>query len=285
MPAESSAAHLTGARWHELALQAWCYERFVVREGYPIPVVFSSPMDALSHFRDLWAAENNPFKFLLDLKDDNGTPLFEPHPGNVRYPLISIHRKNFSFRTQQNMSYHKNRKVNWPTISDDITAKDLGTVKTRKRVMAWNFNYQIDHFCMRPDTQAIFMELLMRRFWRSGGSPQTWLVVNYPDWGKQYVRMYMPDGNVENMTPPEPEEGNSAQYRTSFNVTIEGYVPDIHPREVPTFWDLIIGTNPLPPEDLNKVMTTDIVIEDVDVRDQDTSFVFDGRTNVPPQSR
>ena len=79
------AGSLTGTsmRYHELALQRWLNRVFQVREGYAIPVVFTSPMDAFSQFRQLWSRDNNPFNYLLDLKDANGTPLYEPFPSPI----------------------------------------------------------------------------------------------------------------------------------------------------------------------------------------------------------
>src|SRR5215831_4071325 len=109
----------TSMRYHELWLQRWLNAKFVVRWGVPCPVVFSTPLDAYSLFTRLWADSNNPFKYLLDAKDENGTPLYEPYPSPVRYPLISVMRKGVKLRPYQNFSVHRWQHVNWPTISDE----------------------------------------------------------------------------------------------------------------------------------------------------------------------
>ena len=96
-------------RVHEVALQRWLYDNFFVMAGYPIPVVFSTPMDAFAEFQRLWQGkgEKNPFKFLLDAKDVNGNALYEPYPANIRYPLISVSRTGFVYRTTQSYGIHR----------------------------------------------------------------------------------------------------------------------------------------------------------------------------------
>src|SRR5712671_2429309 len=100
-------------RYSELAIQAWLNTRFFLRDNeFPVPVVFSQPLDAFHAFTKLWADANNPFKYLLDLKDEHGTPLYEPYPANIRYPLISVSRQTVKFRAYQNYSIHRFRHVN-----------------------------------------------------------------------------------------------------------------------------------------------------------------------------
>jgi hypothetical protein len=247
-----------GMRVHELALQAWLNSTFQVREGYPVPVVFSTPMDAFGHFRNLWADDNNPFKYLLDVKDDNGTPLYEPHPSPVRYPLISVYRKGWKFRTQQNFSIHR-YKLTWPAVADDPTLCDLGNAQVSRMPMAWDYRFQIDHFCMRPDTQAGFVEKLMWEFWRTGGTAQTWIPVAYPGWGFRLARLYLDGDSIESTTPEEPPDQKNVEFRTTVNITIEGFGVDLDWRTVPALWTLVLrGGNPLPPESLVELYRVDL---------------------------
>ena len=146
----------TSMRYHELNLQRWLSSRFFVREGYGVPVVFSTPMDAASHFKQLWSDENNPFKYLLELKDAEGTPLYEPHPSPIRYPLISVMRRGIRYRPYQNFSIHSWRHINWPTVSDPgepgpgteqqgvgLVKCDLGNVTTSRMPLDFYYCFQI----------------------------------------------------------------------------------------------------------------------------------------------
>lgn len=267
-------------RYHELAVQYWLSRWAIVREGYPVPVVFSSPLDALSHFAQLWARDNNPFNYLLDLKDETGKPLYEPHPSPVRYPLISVKRLGWKYRTEQNFSIHRWRHVNWPTVSDagpvipgkeqlgtGLERRDLGEVMTARRPMAWNYSFQIDHYCNRPDTQAFFIDQLMDQLWRTGGTPQTWIEVDYPGYGKMLVRLYLA-GDIDNTTPETPANDGYMEFRTSVTVVLEGFNVDTRFKIYPAFWTLIFGEGssdagssdaggPLPPDQLQILFTED----------------------------
>lgn len=280
----------TSMRYHELALQSWLNKLFIVREGYPIPVVFTNPMDAFSHFQNLWADENNPFKYLLDAKDENGAPLYQPHPAPVRYPIISVHRKNWRYRTYQNFSQHRFRHINWPTVSDTglpiegvpnvgtgLRKIDLGNVTTSRMPMAWDFRFQVDHFCLRPDTQAFYIEQLMDTFWRTGGTPQTWIQVAYPGWGKKLVRLFI-EGDVESLTPEEPEEGKNVEYRTSYTVVVEGFDVDLRYKIYPAFWTLIFGSG----RELPPTLVNDAIQGVYDERIQNANPTLDSRPSVPP---
>ena len=216
----------TSMRYHELALQRWLNHLFYVREGYPVPVVFATPMDAFSQFTKLWSEANNPFQYLLNAKNEDGTPLYEPHPSPVRYPLLSVYRKGFKYRPYQSFSIHQFRHINWPTISDDVDKCKLGNVTTSRMPLAWDYRFQIDHYCLRPDTQAFFVEKLMWEFHRNGGTPQTWMLVDYPAWGQQLVRVHI-DGDIENATPEEPEPDKTQEFRTTVNIVVEGFAVDL----------------------------------------------------------
>ena len=286
----------TSMRYHELWLQRWLYSRFFVREGYPVPVVFATPMDAFSLFSKLWADENNPFAYLFALKDEHGTPLYEPYPSPVRYPLISVMRQGVKLRTYQNFSTHRWRHVNWPTVSDtqeipgkeqqgnELTKCDLGEVTTSRMPMAFDYKFQIDHFCLRPDTQAVFLERVINQFWRSGGAHlQTWMQIEYPGWGRQYIRIYI-DGDIDTRAPDETQfQDKTVEYRTSFTLTVEGFSIDVAYETVPALWKLIFTTASLDQlEQLTEIQTMSATI---DLRSTGTNFVLDSRPDIPPSGR
>src|SRR5208337_1620445 len=209
-----------GMRYHELALQRWFYSTFFVRSGYPIPVVFSTPMDAFGNFNQLWKHDRSPFNYLFDLKDENGTPLYEPYPSTLRYPLISVFRRGWKYRPEQSYGIHQFRHMNWPTVTPDVDRCDLANVTVSYRPNAWDYRFQIDHFAMRPDTQAYFIERLMRSFVVGGGTPQTWMQIHFPVLGMQKIRMYI-DGEIENSTKEEPEDQTNMEFRTTFTLVVE----------------------------------------------------------------
>jgi len=252
-------------RYHELALQRWLNKIFLLRWGVPVPVVFTTPMDAFSLFNKLWSEANNPFKYLLDVKDECGNPVYQPHPQPVRYPIISVYRKGWHFRNSHNFSIHRMRWINYPTVSDaaelhesgthqqgvDLTRCNLAEVTTSRFPMAFDYRFQVDHFCNRPDTQAFFTSQLFREFWRTGGPQlQTWIKVSYPGFGDKLIRLYI-DGDIQNMTPEEPEQDKNVEFRTSFTVVVEGYDLDLNYRIYPALWYLIMREGTAPPEALN----------------------------------
>jgi hypothetical protein len=267
----------TSMRYHELAVQRWLNRLFVVREGYPVPVVFATPMDAYAQFTRLWSAANNPFQYLLNAVNEDGTPLYEPYPAQVKYPLLSVYRKGFKFRPYQNFSIHNFRHINWPTVSKDVCRSQLGNVTTSRMPMAWDFKYQIDYFCLRPDTQAFFIEKLMWEFYKTGAVPQTWIVVDYPVWGRQLVRVYL-DGDIENATPEEPEADKIVEFKTTCNIVVEGFSLDLAFEVYPALWELIVGEGSIDPATLERGFTP---VADVDLRFNGTNQTMIDRTNVP----
>lgn len=274
-------------RYHELALQRWLNSWAIVREGYPVPVVYSSPLDAFGHFQNLWARDRNPFTYLLDLKDEDGKPYYEPHPSPARYPIISVHRRGWQYRTSQNFSIHRWRHLNWPTVSDagpvvpgkeqigtGLTQRDLGEVTTARRPMAWDYRFQIDHFCNRPDTQAFYIEQFMQQMWRTGGVPQTWITVPYPGYGDMLVRLFL-EGGIENMTPEEVPDGKYTEFRTTLSVVVEGYDVDIRYKVYPAMWYVILGQRTSVTQDELQVVFTQ------DARENAENPTLDSRTPPP----
>ncbi len=278
-------------RYHELALQRWLNKIFILRWGVPVPVVFTSPMDAFSLFSKLWSEANNPFQYLLDVKDDCGNPIYQPYPAPVRYPVISVYRKGWKYRQSHNFSIHRMRWINYPTVSDaaelhdagthqqgvDLTRCNIGNVTTSRFPMAFDYRFQIDHFCNRTDTQAFFTSQLFRQFWRTGGAQlQTWILVSYPGFGDKLVRVYI-DGDIESLTPEEPEDGKNVEHRTSFTVVVEGYDLDLNYQIYPALWKLIIREGSAPPEAVNAAFN---FVGTIDLREQPDSSIIDYRDTV-----
>lgn len=278
----------TAIRYHELALQRWLNEKFVVNIGYPTPVVFSNPVDAYAHFQQLWKKESggNPFAYLLGALDDKGTPLYQPYPSPARYPLISVKRKGWKYRPNQNFSIHRWRHIDWPTIANanppvngvtdngaNLKKEHLGNVTTSRMPMAWDFRFQLDHFCLRPDSQAHYVGIWMEEFWKSGGGPQTWMVVNYPNWGPKLVRMYL-DGDIEDSTPEQPEDGSNVEFRTTANIVIEGFSVDLAYENYPALWKLIMRDIAVSPDELQIAMS-------VDLRERGANPSIDNKQNIP----
>jgi hypothetical protein len=268
-----------GMRYHELALQRWFYSTFFVRSGYPVPVVFSTPMDAFGNFKQLWKADKSPFTYLFDLKDDKGTPLYEPYPSTLRYPLISVFRRGWKYRPEQSYGLHQFRHMNWPTVDRDVGRCELGNVTVSYRPNAWDYRFQVDHFCMRPDTQAYFIEQLMRTFVVGGGTAQTWMQIHYPVLGMQKIRMYI-DGEIENSTKEEPEDQSNMEFRTSFTVMVEGYTIDQEVEFVPALWSLLLRSANQSSSPGELVAAFDEQVR-VDLRLDDANVTLNSRDNVP----
>jgi hypothetical protein len=269
-----------GMRYHELAVQRWFYSTFFVRAGYPIPVVFSTPMDAFGNFQQLWKADKSPFSYLFNLKDSKGTPLYEPYPSTLRYPLISIFRRNWKYRPEQSYGLHQFRHMNWPTVDRDVGRCELGTVTTSFRPNAWDYRFQVDHFCMRPDTQAYFIETLMRSFVVGGGTPQTWMTIHFPVLGFQRIRMYI-DGDIENSTKEEPENMTNMEFRTTFTLCVEGYSVDQDVQFVPALWNLLLRSTSESASPGELVAAFDEQVR-IDLRLGDDNPTLNSRENVPP---
>jgi len=282
-------------RYHELALQWWLNKIFILRWGVPVPVVFTSPMDAFSLFSKLWSEANNPFQYLLDVKGENGEALYQPYPAPVRYPVISVYRKGWKYRQYQNFSIHRMRWINWPSVSSpgpglygvqnngtDFTLCQMGDVTTSRFPMAFDYRFQIDHFCNRPDTQAFYTAQLFREFWRTGGTQlQTWIKVTYPGMGDKLIRLYL-EGDIENLTPEEPPDGQNVEYRTSVTVVVEGYDLDLAYKIYPALWNLLLRQGSAPPEAVTAAFE---FTGTYDLREKPRSSIVDYRevvTVMPP---
>ena len=284
-------------RYHELALQRWLNRFLILRGGAPIPVVLASPMDAFSEFTKLWADADNPYAYLLDVKDDKGTPIYLPYPSPVRYPIISVFRRNYKLRQSHNFSIHNMRHLNWPTVADDapplygkeqqgtdLQVGDLGNVTVSRYPMAFDYRFQIDFFCNRPDTQAFFLTQLFREFWRTGGPQmQTWLPVSYPLLGTKLVRLYV-DGEIENMTPEVPEEGKNVEFRVSTTVVIEGYDVDLQYKIYPALWSVVLREGAVSPSTLEEVMDFEQVVDMRDTPQANSTVAYRIKTTDMPST-
>jgi len=180
---------------------------------------------------------------------------------SVRYPLLSVMRQGIRFRPYQNFSTHRWRHVNWPSVSDteeipgkeqignELVQCDLGHITTSRMPMAFDYRFQVDHFCMRPDTQAFYIERLLNQFWRSGGGLQTWMDIEYPGWGQQYIRIYI-EGDIDHRAPEDSAVQNSpVEYRTSYTLVVEGFSIDVDYQIEPALWKMIVTS--AKPEELD----------------------------------
>jgi hypothetical protein len=289
LTAPAGALSSTGMRYHELALQRWLNKTVTLSWGVPVPVVFTDPMDAFSTFNKLWSEANNPFQYLLDAKDENGNLLYQPYPCPAIYPLISVRRRNWKFRPQQNYSTHRMRFINWPTVSSTgshipgkedvgvgLTLSNLAEVTTSRFPMAFDYRFQISHFCNRPDTQAFFLSQLFKEFWRSGSQLQTWIKVDYPGFGSKLVRLYV-EGDIENGTPENLEGDKAIEFQTNFQIVLEGYEIDVDYRIYPALWHFVLREGSAPPEALDAAF--ELVLR-TDLRENPQSAVISYRQAV-----
>jgi len=268
--------NLTPMRIHELALQWWCHTHFFVADGYPVPVVFAKPMDAFADFKQQWSNPDNPYLYLLKAKNKNGSPLYEPYPSPARYPLISITRRRQSYRNYGTFSTHRARHISWPTVSNDVVKQDLGNVRVRNRPIGLNFHLDVTYWCLRPDTQALFMQRVWACFWRNGAQPQTWIRAKYPtEENVMLIRLCL-ESDVSDAT--EDDRGSQQiRYQTTFSVRVEGYQVDMQDLVLPALWQVTTNLNAVvAPDTLEQLMTST-----VDLRDIDENPVIDNRAGIP----
>lgn len=229
---------LTSVRVHAVALARWFNANFEVTAGYPIPVIHATPMDAFSKFNLLWSSANNPFAYLNEINS--------PHvdPANPRFPLINVSFQGMQLRPEQNYGSRTFRRIDWRSVSDEsqgLTINDLGYVTQARYPQAWNYQYQVDFWCLRPDTQAIFIDQLTSRFKFGGGTAQAFISVVYPGYiGWVTCRSFLDGGAIRDATEKDPGE-SVLKFRTTFNLTVEGWKPDLDVSYVPTLWYEVFG--------------------------------------------
>ena len=265
---DSLDSDISAQRIHELALQRFCYTHFFVRQGYPTPVIFATPRDAFGEFTKLWQnATNptNPFNYLLQCKDERGTPLYEPYPANVRYPLISIERLGTQPRASQTYSIHRYRRLFWPTVSSDVVRQQLGNVAQAQMAQAWDFRFQLEHYCTKPSTHATFTGRLRRAFNHFASIPQTYVVARYPGYyGPQFLRLYM-EGGINDISGTEFDD-KPVDYRCSCTVVMEGYEVYLDMDYMPALWRLAVGTSTVSPNTLDRVFDFHSAPQEWDLR-------------------
>jgi len=263
-------------RVHELALARWLHQNFTTRPGCPTPVVFATPMDAAAEFDRLFKSDGNPFAYLT--RDERGR-VIDPYPANLKYPLFSVMRKGWNFRPNQNYSFHTNRRVGWPSVSsvaDGLIRKDLGAVYAQQMPMAWDFSFQLDHYAMRTDTQAMFVQRLMSTLARTTAStPSTFLFTVHPGIANGKVMARMVIGNPVDATEREPTDSLMV-FRTSVDITIEGWSWDYDLAVVPTVWNLVLQGSGVDPALLGAAYT--FALTDFPTANP----TMEGRPNLPP---
>ena len=99
---------------------------------------------------------------------------------------------------------------------------------------------------------------MMRQFWRTGGTPQTWTPVNYPGLGFQNNRIYLTDESIDWQTPDVPDSDKIMEYRTTVNIIMEGYSLDLDYQFAPALWTLIASGNPGTVDELKDISPVDL---------------------------
>jgi hypothetical protein len=108
--------------------------------------------------------------------------------------------------------------------------------------MAVSFHLDMTFLCLRPDTQAVFMQRVWNCFWRSGGKPQTWIPVAYPtEMGPTNVHMEL-ESDIVDTTADDPGD-NQVMFRTSFSVRIDGWQLDLRDQVYPAIWYQVLNFN------------------------------------------
>jgi hypothetical protein len=294
---KTDSLEMTSMRIHELCILRWLNKAFIFKEGYPIPVIFATPRDAHAEFLKLWKLENNPFRYLTEMKDANGKQVFPPYPPTVVYPLISVARLNWNLRLSQSYGHFTDRTAYYPTINGNgtvgsdgiaigngtVTQDDMAWAASVNRPTAWDFRFQIDHYCNQPQTQSIFVNRVMKEFRNNG---YTFLMARYPfPHTRQFVRCYLESGieNVNNDALPDQNQ----EIRTSFTIVVEGYHMDYETNFSPVMWSVGLGQEKttVDPSTLSQWFDfNDIYGGLEDVRVGQANPAIQSRANLPPPS-
>ncbi len=257
-PSDKFTMELTDVRVHLIALSRWLNSRFLIREGMPVPVIFAAPMDAFAQFSKLWKSPDNPFAYLQELRRGEaatgavvGRSL---EPAQLRFPLISVDWKRMRYRPEQSYASRVNRRLYWPTINsvaEGLKLGDLGNVAQARFPAAWTFTYQIDFWCARPDTQAIFVKQLTNAFKiMSASVPQTFIPVVYPNYVGALAERLILSSDIDDLTDKQPVD-TEMQFRTGVTVDIEGYATDNNIVVAPTLWTMMSGTAAVSPSSIS----------------------------------
>ena len=264
---------------HAIALVRWLNHRFLLREGVPIPVILASPMDAFSQFDKLWQQANSPFAYLQNMGQTPGTPAV--YPVNQRYPLLSLDFRSAEYAANRSYSGRVYRCLGWPTVeaqdTPGMTLSQLGWVNQARMPLAFNYRYQLDHWALRPDTQAFFIRQLFKAVKASGADLQTYIKVLYPAYyGGALVKLRI-DPNIQDGTQKDPAD-DTIKYRTTVNLTVEGWAIDQTIRTTKAFWILNNLAVAFDPAQLDQVY----LMQNTDLRPYQDNPVLALRANLPP---
>lgn len=271
--------NVTGMRIHELAVQHWLNKRFLLAEGFPMPVIFTKPMSAYADFKQIWAmTDNNPFAYLLLAKNPDGSPMYQPHPMPPPYPMLTVNRVRWSFAPSRNLGSHWNRHAGWATVAKDVKRKDLGTAKEQRMPQAWDYRLQLDHYCRRADQQAHFIQELTLGWYPSASIPNTWIKAVYPSYIGHHLVRVVQDGDITDATEEEPVEGYRV-FRTTVNLLVEGWHMDPDQLYVNTFWTEVDRLKAVSPGALSEVYT----VYKTDLRGTDDNSIVNAAHHMPPK--
>jgi len=276
VPGDLQAVDLTGVRLHGYALRRWFYRNFLLREGFPVPVVYAIPMDAFAEFRRLYTTTNT-FDYL---KSTNAQTL-NVWPQNTVTPLISFVFRGDHYRPDLTASTRVNRTYAWLSAGSNTTMSSLGEVQQVRYSQGADFNFQVDFWCQKPETQAIFYEQLSQAFRvSSAGTRQTWVTVPYPvTHGTQVVRLIQTSDGQDLTEYMQAPEGAIVMYHTSFTVSIEGYYPDRTSFIVPTLWYMTLSLDNPGPTDLDTLyLINNYLLPSGQISNPTLAL----RTNLPP---
>jgi hypothetical protein len=244
-PSNDFDVEITDIRVHAIAIYRWLNRIIRIREGMPVPVLFTGPMDAFSQFNRLWSTPDNPYAYLKELQEYGCLD----EPAQLRFPIISLDFKRMRYRPEQSYSTRVNRHAYWPTIDSvqqGLRLNDLANIAVVHMPSAWNFVYQLDFWCSRPDTQAFFIKQFTNATKASsGGQIQTYIPVVYPGYyGFRVERIFLAS-DIEDMTDKAPEN-TEIQFRTSLTLELEGYAVPQMRTITPTVWNVFqtVGVNP-----------------------------------------
>ncbi len=264
-PADRFQLELADVRVHHVALQRWFNRRFLLREGFPCPVIFAGMMDAYAQFNRLWRQPSNPYNYLKALENNPGQ-----EPAALRFPLIAVDFKTIRYRPEQSYASRVNRRLYYPTVNSEaqgLTRNDLGNVAQARFPAAWTFIFQVDFLSARPDTRDFFIKQLHQCFRvMSAGTPQTYIPVVYPNYMGALAERLVLVSNIDDMTEKEPD-GKEMQYRISVMLEIEGYAVDTTVSVSPTLWSMAVGANALDPADVERYFDLHTIAATTDLRE------------------
>jgi hypothetical protein len=173
------------------------------------------------------------------------------------------------------------RRLGWPTPEPEtqpgMTLSQLGWVQQARMPLAFDYKYQIDHWCLRPDTQAFYIRQLFKAVNASGGELQAYVKTIYPSYyGNALVKLRL-DPDVQDSTEKDPVD-NTVKYRTTVNATLEGWAIDQTIYVTPTLWTISSMSIAFDPNQLDMVY----LMNSTDLRPYQQNPVLGLRQNLPP---